>query len=521
VKPQSSTVVRGCMLLLALLPSATALAQKTASHSQGPRHNAAVPFIDIIAPTAARVHGPGFILILDGAGFGPDAEIGFQLGSMNHPLWTLVVNEGEVAAYVPARLLRDAATASITVTNHRRHGESVASNPVLLSIRKPTASVAFNETDIALGQNPGMTGTIVTADFNGDGQPDLAVSEPCEASLGCFTQTAGNVTILLGRPDGTFFVASSVAVNNLPQALATGDFNGDGKIDIAVANYGAASVTILLNDGLGGFTPASSTVPVDNFPISIAVGDFDRDGKLDLAVANSVAYCTPAPIGCQTNAVSIRLGRGDGTFTAAPSITGTGATNDRVTTADLNRDGILDLVLNVEATPSVLIYVGQGDGTFSAIASPPTLAYERPGAFGDVNRDGKLDLVSAAGVFPDFTQSILATALGNGDGLFHAGPPSPLVEEDIVPGGLLADFNGDGKLDFAGIGSPTVGFPDNHYDFLLGNGHGSFNLTSSTDLNDFAPGAVVGDFNGDGKLDLATITGIGFNGGTVSILLQQ
>ena len=161
---------------------------------------------------------------------------------------------------------------------------------------------------------------------------------------------------------------------------------------------------------------------MDRTPTSIAVGDFNRDGKLDLAIANSVAYCTPAPVGCTTNAVSIRLGRGDGTFVAAPSITGIGATNDRVTTADLNRDGILDLVLDVEATPSVQVYIGKGDGTFSEIASPPTVAYEEPGAFGDVNRDGRLDLVSAVGIFPDFNQSILATTLGNGNGLFHAGP---------------------------------------------------------------------------------------------------
>ena len=181
-------------------------------------------------------------------------------------------------------------------------------------------------------------------------------------------------------------------------------------------------MTILLNDGHGGFTPVPSTIPVDLTPNSIAVGDFNRDGKLDLAVANSVAYCTPAPVGCTTNAVSIRLGRGDGTFVAAPSITGTGATNDRVTTADLNRDGILDLVLDVEATPSVLVYIGKGDGTFSAIASPPTLAYEQPGSFGDVNRDGRLDLVSAVGIFPDFNQSILATTWGTGMACFTPAP---------------------------------------------------------------------------------------------------
>jgi hypothetical protein len=513
---QNSTVVHRSVLLLALLSSATALAQQPASHSQRPRHDDAVPFIDIISPTAARVHGSGFILILDGAGFGPEAEIDFQLGSTTHPLRTLVVNEGELAAYVPARLLRDAATASIRVTNRHRHDEGVASNPVLLPITKPTASVAFNSTDITLGGGSTLSGAIATADFNADGQPDLAVSVPCDPTVGCFTDSPGHVAILLGRPDGTFFVGPSVAVNNLPRALATGDFNGDGKIDIAVADYGGAAVTILLNDGLGGFTPVHSTVPVDNLPISIAVGDFDRDGKLDLAVANSVAFCTPEPVGCKTNAVSILLGRGDGTFIAAAPITGTGATNDRVTTIDLNRDGILDLVLDVEATQPVLIYLGRGDGTFGEIASPTTMAYQQPAAFGDVNRDGKLDMVSPAGIFPDFTQTIIATALGKGDGLFQAGPPSPLVNEDLAASGILADFNGDGKLDFA-----APGFPDEHYDFFLGNGHGVFNLKSSTTIDtEFAGGVVVGDFNGDGKLDLAAPSGP-FNGGEVSILLQQ
>jgi len=515
-KQNSPTVVRICMMVLIVLScSAIALAQKTASDSQRPRHNAAVPFIDVISPTAARVHGSGFILILDGAGFGPDAEVGFQLGSITHPLPALVVNEGELAAYVPARLLREAATASITVTNRHWHDGGLASNPVQLPITKPTASVAFKQTNITLGEGPGA---IVTADFNGDGQPDLAISEPCGAEPVCFSDTSGHIAILLGRHDGTFFVAPSITVGNIPSALATGDFNGDGKIDIAVANEGASSVTILLNDGHGGFTPVPSTVPVEDFPNSIAVGDFNRDGKLDLAVTNSgILVCSPA--GCQASAVSIRLGNGDGTFTAAASIEGSGNTPERVTAADLNRDGILDLVLESDAFPYVLIYLGQGDGTFSAIASPtvPPISDSTPAlSLGDVNRDGNLDLVFTVQDIPASGQSTISTVLGNGNGLFHAGPTSPVVSETLI-GGMLADFNGDGKLDFA----EEVGFSSMRYDFFLGNGHGKFDLNSSLGVSDkfVGIGPVIADFNGDGKLDLATVTGD--NGGTVSILLQQ
>ena len=515
-KQNPPTVVRICMMVLTVLScSAIALAQKAGSDFHRPRHNAAVPFIDVVSPTAALVHGSGFILILDGAGFSPDAEVSFQLGGITHPLPTLVVNEGELAAYVPARLLREAATASITVTNRHWQNVGLASNPVQLPITKPTASVAFKQTNITLGEAPGG---IVTADFNGDGQPDLAISEPCGAEPVCFSNTSGNIAILLGRHDGTFFVAPSVTVGNIPGALATGDFNGDGKIDIAVANGGGSSVTILLNDGLGGFTPAPSTVPVDDFPNSIAVGDFNRDGKLDLAVTNSGSVvCSPA--GCQASAVSIRLGNGDGTFTAAASIEGTGNTPERVTAADLNRDGILDLVLEIDASPYVFVYLGQGDGTFSAVASPtvPPVSDSLPAlSLGDVNRDGNLDLVFTVQDVPGSGQSTISTVLGNGNGLFHAGPTSPVVNETLI-GGMLADFNGDGKLDFA----EEVGFSSMRYDFFLGNGHGKFNLNSSLGVSDkfVGIGPVIADFNGDGKLDLATVTGD--NGGTVSILLQQ
>jgi uncharacterized protein (DUF2141 family) len=501
-KQDLPSVVRVCLVLLTvLLCSVLALAQNSASEGAGHQLQAAIPFIDVTSPTAARVHGSGFVLILDGAGFAPDAEVGFQVGSRTHLLWTYVVNEGELAAWVPAELLKEAATASITVTNRHQYGRSVASNPALLPITIPTASVAFEQTTITPGPFPFA---IVTADFNGDGRSDLAVSVPCTT---CGSDTGGKVVILLARHDGTFFAAPSVAVGEGPSSLATGDFNGDGKIDIAVANQQGSAVTILLNDGLGRFTPVPFTVPVDGQPSFVAVGDFNRDGKLDLAVPIfNLNLATK---------IDIRLGRGDGTFTDGTPVEVPTGGLPTVTVADLNRDGILDLVVETDI-PNVLAFAGKGDGTFSALPAPPVPPVYTPGeylAFGDVNGDGKLDLVfTSAQGFPFFSDAKISTALGSGSGLFHAGPTSPQTLVNGFGLGLLADFNADGKLDYALETGEDLGL-------YLGNGHGSFNLASSLPLETSFSAGVVGDFNGDGKLDYATLTQN--NDGAVAILIQK
>ena len=126
------------------------------------------------------------------------------------------------------------------------------SNPVFLPITVPTAGVAFSQKNIILGETPN---SMVTADFNGDGKPDLAVSEPCGSDLTCYTYH-GNIAILLGKGDGTFHAAASPAVDQYPGALAVGDFNGDGKPDIAVVTLVGSTVVILLGKGDGTFTAA-------------------------------------------------------------------------------------------------------------------------------------------------------------------------------------------------------------------------------------------------------------------------
>lgn len=126
---------------------------------------------------------------------------------------------------------------------------------------------------------PAVGGPVAVADFDGDGKLDLAV---CDSA-------SNNVTILLGNGDGTFTVApgSPIAVGNQPEAIVTGDFNNDGKLDLAIANFGDGTITLLLGNGDGTFTQASgSPYAVGHGPIALAAADFSGDGKLDLAVAN-------------------------------------------------------------------------------------------------------------------------------------------------------------------------------------------------------------------------------------------
>ena len=163
------------------------------------------------------------------------------------------------------------------------------------------------------------------ADFNGDGKLDLAVSN----------YGSNNVTILLGNGLGGFTAApvSPIAVGSVPDGLVTGDFNGDGKPDLAVANENDNNVTVLLGDGSGGFTAApGSPFPAGLVPIGLAIADFNGDGKPDLAVVN-----------VRGNNVSLLLGNGSGAFTPSANTFPVGATPVCIRAADFNMDGKPDL----------------------------------------------------------------------------------------------------------------------------------------------------------------------------------
>ncbi|HET6179676.1 MAG TPA: VCBS repeat-containing protein, partial [Candidatus Sulfotelmatobacter sp.] len=342
----------------------------------------------------------------------------------------------------------------------------------------------------------------VTADFNGDGMADVAVANGACIMQDNDCQPSQSVSVLLGKGDGTFRAHVDYPVGNYPQAVAVGDFNGDGHIDIVTPNHDDDTVSVLLGNGDGTFRARTdyATAPL---PYWTAVGDFNGDGKLDLAVATA-----------GSSVISVLLGNGDGTFrthveyaTALPSVA--------VAAADLNGDGKLDLVVvapndSFGAAPGqVSILLGHGDGTF-----PQHVEYSVGRAWGvavaDLNGDNKPDLVTANGGLNcrvidncsnDATISVL---LGNGDGTFQAARAYPTGAGPYSVS--VADFNHDGAADIVtanvavhadSIASGTT------FSMLWGNGDGTFRPHLEVEAGPGPISVAVADFNGDSKPDLA------------------
>lgn len=274
----------------------------------------------------------------------------------------------------------------------------------------------------------GLATNPLVADLNGDGNLDLIESG------------SSSIFVLLGNGDGTF---STSALNSGGQAaLAVGDFNGDGILDLLVTSGSLQSdtVTVWLGNGDGTFTPTGTNVsigPAGSNPWSGTVGDFNGDGILDAAIL------VDAPGGTGYS-LTVLLGNGDGTFTPASTSTAFPNSSHSFAVGDFNGDGILDLAAPNTVSNSVSIFLGNGDGTFSpAVVSPATGTDPGQMVAGDFNQDGKLDLVVQlnSGLPNQFT-----VLLGNGDGTFTpsgSSPSIPILAETISVG----DFNGDGNAD--------------------------------------------------------------------------
>ena len=439
--------------------------------------NNAVPFIDQPMTPAALAPGSSSLgLTINGTGFTSHSVLNWN-GS---PRSTKYINKHSITANLKAGDLATASTGSITVSNPIPGGG--ISNPVLFPVTLPESTVLLTDQDIGAGNDPVA---MVTGYFNGDGHLDLAVAN----------ESVNTVTLLLGNGDGTFTPGGTL-ITSSPSAMATGDFNGDGHTDLIVANSADSTLTVFLGDGKGGFTAAnviSSIGAVD--PISVAVGDFDGDGRLDLAVTNFTM-----------NTISIFLGNGDGTFriTSTPALKLSGPAF--IVAADFNGDGTLDLAIANSNNGTVTIATGKGDGTFNTTAATLSTGTTPSWlAAADFNADGKQDLVVAnRGV------NYVTVFLGNGTGSFQAGVDYAAgTGPDSV---AIGDINGDGILDLV-----VANGGSNNVSVLLGSTGGVFGTQTPVATNTGSGSVVIGDFNNNGKLDVA-VTDSAAN--LISVLMQ-
>lgn len=355
---------------------------------------------------------------------------------------------------------------------------------------------------IPSGNQPAAGGT---ADFNGDGKPDLAIMD----------SNQNVITVLLGNGDGTFTQGTTIynvgttpcIFNDQPSncSMAVGDFNHDGNADLAVTSGGDNTLIILLGHGDGTFTPASgSPITVGTFPEAVRIGDFNNDGLLDLAVANA-----------KDNTVSILLGNGDGTFTAASgSPVSVGGFPFYLAVADFKGNGNAGIAVTNQNDNTVTVLLGNGDGTFTQAAGSPIPGFNYNPAqivAADFNGDGVPDLAVANFIPIDQSlpvpnqKSNVVILLGKGDGTFTPAAGSPITVGLYALALAAADFNQDGKTDLAVDNYGDIAAPQTQtLTLLLGDGKGGFAAAGPpTQLGDSPNDLVAADLNGDGTIDLA------------------
>jgi hypothetical protein len=378
---------------------------------------------------------------------------------------------------------------------------------------------------------------VVAGELNGDGRLDFVM------------QHGNSISVRLSNGDGTFLEAPRYAAGSYPTSVAVADFNRDGVLDLAVTDvnsYLNARVFVLLGYADGTFGVASA-FSVGGNPTAVAAADLNGDAIPDLAVVDSGNGNTFGDI-------SILIGNGDGTFQAAQTFS-TGKYPSGIVVTDFNLDGVLDLAVANRDSDTISVLLGNGDGTFQTALTGPAGVYPHALASGDfdgdgipdlavanehniyvmrgfanggftivqvlaqdtnpltlaiddVNADGKLDLLIGGG----YPREGVSVSLGNGDGTFQESAQT-FAAGDYPASLAVGDFNHDGRLDVAAANR----FSDD-VSLLAGNGDGTFQpaLTFRAGLSPIS--AAAGDFNHDGKLDLVVAN---YRGTSVSVLIND
>jgi RHS repeat-associated protein len=319
--------------------------------------------------------------------------------------------------------------------------------------------------------------TVAAGDVDGDGKVDIVVAD---SAFGA-EMLRGNGTGIYASVDHTVYQPPYWATVSGGEALVVADFSGDGRRDVAVVNS-SGLVTIFLGQA-NGTASAGVQYAIGPGATALAVADFNGDGKLDLVTANG------------DGTLSLLLGNGDGTFQPAITIaTGATAALGGIVAGDFNGDGKQDILVADPGGADALLLLGNGNGTFQAARSVAAGSAPSRLAVADFNGDGKLDFAS---IVTDGNN--VTVLLGNGDGTFQPAVdyPAGYLTQDLV----TADFNGDGKPDIA---VANVGVTSG-VEVLLGNGNGTLQPPISIPFGTGATRLSTGDFNGDGRIDLAAI----------------
>ena len=467
-------------------------------------------------PINASGSEPNSIVLGD---FNKDGKLDFattDTGNSSPNIVSVALGNGDGTFQTPANYVVDSQNVStgnvISIVSADFNGDgfpdiATLSNRGLMEVllNKGDGTFPATPTYYFIGEdynNAGFPHMLAVGDFNKDGHPDLVVADNQQDSA----------AVLLNNGDGTFKAPSYyVWADRTVASVGVADLNGDGNPDFVLSTVEDDSVTIFLGKGDGTFHGVRDYLPITisqgigtNVPVpqTVGFGDFNGDGTKDMAAVDSA-----------NNSVTIFLNNGDGTFKETANYS-TGASGAGIAIADLNGDGKQDIVVGLNSNcgnnVGFGVLLGNGDGTFKPVViyanstsggCSPTLA------LADVNGDGKLDVVAVSG--NSSTNASFWVNLGNGDGTFQQG--IPMSTPALCPGGsgagavylLVKDINGDSKPDI--VGACDIGQHQTYFSVLLGKGDGTFGAPTQVQVGSTPIGLAAGDFNADGKIDIVTV----------------
>jgi MBG domain-containing protein/Big-like domain-containing protein/VCBS repeat protein/CARDB protein len=455
---------------------------------------------------------------------------------------------------------------------YKTFGLAAGSHSLTANFVGTTTAAASSSAPSILTLNPGVTATSLAITGGNPINLGSAAQLTATVSANWAGVLNGSVSLLdsgssitsasLGTPVNTFATSQTIpttSVGGSPFIIAMADVNGDGIPDLLTTSSSSNLVSVFLGNGNGTFTLKSSTPTVNpGNPRGIAIGDFFQHGMLDFAVVSDTS-----------TAIEIWEGNNNGTFTSKNSVSlPSGSVPWGIATADLNHDGILDLIVADSASNAITVFLGNGNGTFQTGTTIP-LTTVLSGSNGPkfltaapLFGTGNMDLAVA-----DYSNSRINLLQGNGDGTFKSAQtvittstePETIVAADLIGNGLqdlvvtnygantvtvflnkgsgvfaagvsyatglnpydvaVADINGDGKPDLVVTnrnlnhtsGDDTVGM-------LLGNGNGTFQAMTTYPTAEGPVGVVVGNFTGGGQPDLAVVD---YDAGEVTVVTQS